>query len=254
MGANRQASRISLVSRQDGATLAELLYVLPLLFILFFGIIEYTYVYRAKSTLNVATFEAVRAGALNNASLSSMRNALASGMVPLYMQGKSDPVQLAKAYAHASLIAVSIDKLPADVVRIVSPTKNVFDAHKKPLHVKLSGEKKEKYVYVIPNDNLYWRDSKAKKVKINGNNAVVNIQDANLLKISTTWCHKLVTPGLDRLTHSLILKFSSSVEQQACNVLGLPGKNKSYYVAIKSHSVIRMQSPVYYSSKEKNLK
>ena len=69
----------------SGQSLTEFLVLMPIFFLLLFGILEFTYIYRAKTTLNTATFEAARAGSLNNAQLDPMREALRKGMVPLYL-------------------------------------------------------------------------------------------------------------------------------------------------------------------------
>ncbi|MCF6226932.1 MAG: hypothetical protein L3J22_11620, partial [Xanthomonadales bacterium] len=73
--------------------------------------------------------------------------------------------------------------------------------------------------------------------------------DANILKIKTLWCHRLITPGLDQLVYRTILNFGAvSAEQRVCNAVtfagGLAG-SRNYYVAVTSQSVMRMQSPVF---------
>lgn len=85
--------------RMRGATTVELLYMLPVFFMLTFAIIEAAFVYRMRSTLNVASFHAARAGANQHALLQPMQAKLAEGMVPLYMKGARDPSAYATAFA-----------------------------------------------------------------------------------------------------------------------------------------------------------
>jgi hypothetical protein len=243
--------------KQRGAALIEAAYVMPLFFFLMMGIVEFTFVYRAKATFNAATFEAVRAGAMNNARLGPMKSALNSGMTPMYMGGKTGLAELVIAEGKAAIMGATIGN---KTVQIVSPTKAMFAEFNVNLPVTLAGDRRERKRAVIPNDNLYWRTQSA-KVDLVFNGATekrkVSIQDANLLKINTFWCHKLVVPGLSWLVHQTILRSSANATQQRCNVVALAASAVSgvreYYIALESDAIIRMQTPVFFDSAENNL-
>ena len=235
---------------QRGATLVELIYVLPVFFILLFGIVEVAYVYRSKATLNVATFEAARAGALNNARRSEMRDALAGGMMPLFVNGDRSAGGVLGGYAKAKAFEISVNAAAIgdlDTVEIISPNRRTFDAFKQRMPILDQENQRVSYVNAIPNDNLTFRSTATKNIQIGGSAQKINIQDANLLKIKTLWCHKLKVPGLRELAYRAMLRgffgFGPSVEQRTCNAIGLA--TGDVYVAITAHAIARMQSPVY---------
>jgi hypothetical protein len=254
---------------QSGATLAEALYILPIFFIIIFGMVEMTFIYKAKNTLNLASAEAVRKGTLNNADLDSIKTAFAEGMAPLYASKKKCPgvgqgTIIAAGYNCARLIQTFMDTgNNQKALTVISPSKEIYDAFKVELKVNVVGSTQEKN-YVIPNDNLKWRDPTEKNVSIGGVNRNIGIQDANLLKIKTYWCQKLSVPGLDRLFYNSVLRFSGSQEQKQCNKLSqnntstsltntVFGKSRGYYIAIRSHAIARMQSPVFAGESGGNL-
>ncbi len=245
---------------QAGATLTEAIYVLPIFFIIIFGMVEMTFVYKAKNTLNLATSEAVRKGALNNAHLNKIQDALSEGMAPLYAAKKTCPgvygTLAPPGLICARFMQSAINTSGRKAVTILSPSKEIFDAFKKNLKTTVEGDPNEKKQFIIPNDNLKWRSPVLKTVKIGGTSRGINIQDANLLKIKTLWCQKLSVPGLDLVFYNAILKNSTSPEQIYCNNLSLNttaagpstrifGQSRGYYIAIRSQGIARMQSPVH---------
>jgi len=238
-----------------GATLVELIYVLPLFFILLFGIVEMSYVYRSKATLNNATFEAARYGSLKNADRGEMRKALANGMMPLFVKSDKSALGLSKAYIAARAFEAGLNTAAIgdlDTVEIISPNLRVFQSFKKRIPILNERRQRVTYVDAIPNDNLQFRDTRTRRIRIGSKSHDINIQDANLLKIKTLWCHELKVPGLRDLAYRTILKgflgFGASAEQRSCNAVGLV--TNSVYVAITAHSIIRMQSPIYRSGLE----
>lgn len=246
-------------NKQIGATLVELVYIIPLFFLLMFGIFEMAYLYRSKATLNTATFEAVRSGTLNNADPSAMKSALANGMMPLFVDGDKSAAGIAQAYVEAhifgtALSAVSgIPGVKLDSVNIISPNKNMYDKFK--VRIPILDEDSQTFEYVdgIPNDNLQFRTTDTERIDVGGTMMDVNLQDANLLKIKTLWCHKMKVPGFRNMIYRTVLGngslFSSSREQLYCNALrtgvGAVTGGNDVYIAITSHSVMRMQSPVF---------
>ncbi|SEH81172.1 TadE-like protein [Rheinheimera pacifica] len=239
-----------------GQSITEFIIVMPIFFILLFGIFEFAYIYRAKATLNTATFEAARAGALHHARIAPMRDALAKGMTPLYMKGKTVDdsalamVNMSVAYGTAKAMAVAIDKVPAFNVKsvsIISPTQAIFDRFKVKRSVKLQYETNFSEHEFIPNDNLLFRSAQSVKLNSGGEEIDMNVQDANLLKIKTAWCYNMKVPLLKNLINTAVSGFwggilTASDEQKTCNAIGLA--NGGVYMALTSQSTIRMQSHV----------
>ena len=72
-----------------GQAMVEFIIVIPVLILLVFGTVQIGLIYSAKTTLNYATFQAARLGAVNNATYSSLRRGLIRGMAPLYTSNTS---------------------------------------------------------------------------------------------------------------------------------------------------------------------
>ena len=254
----------------QGQTITEFVIIMPLFLAFLAGIFEYTYLYRAKTTLNTATFEAVRAGALNHARLAPMETTLANSMMPLYVKGDSSLPGLAKAKLLLEKELVAIRSV-AQPVTVVSPTREIFEKLKAERQLRMNygakdrhGNFHEQKIKVIPNDNLSFRNTKAvtvNKKRSDGKKIKINVQEANLLKIKTFWCYELKVPALKNIIRSLAEGYwgfaSASKEQKACSAidkvsdtLGLTKNRKS--IAIAAHSIIRMQSPIVYDGR--NLK
>ena len=63
-------------TRQSAQAMVEFVIILPVMLMLILAIVQFGLIYRAKVTLNYATFQAVRAGTINNASMSEMELSL----------------------------------------------------------------------------------------------------------------------------------------------------------------------------------
>jgi len=224
-----------------GQALTEFLIIMPVFFAILFGIFEFAYIYRAKASLNTATFESVRAGALNNAQLTYMREGLRKGMMPLYMRGKTGAAYMTLAYGRTFVDETALNLL-YKTVRIISPTKEIFEQFKVQRKTTLVNDSKDKLRWVIPNDSLLLRSNQEEN--FGKNKAKLNIQDANLLKIKTLWCYQLKVPILREL---LVDTLSSGVfgtvspEQRACDQMAVLGSPR---LALVSHATIRMQSHI----------
>lgn len=239
-----------------GQSVTEFIIVMPIFFVLLFGIFEFSYIYRAKATLNTATFEAARAGALHHARIVPMRDTLAKGMAPLYMKGAAvdnggvATMNMSVAYGTAKAMAVAIDNVPAFNVKsvsIISPTRAIFERFKVRRSVKLQHETGFAEREFIPNDNLLFRSAQSVKLNSAGEEIEMNLQDANLLKIKTAWCYNMKVPLLKNLINRAVSGFwggffTASNEQRTCNAIGLV--NGGVYLAITSQATIRMQSHV----------
>ena len=64
--------------------MVEFLIILPVLLFIILATLQFAFIYRAKITLNYATFEAARAGSLNSARQYAMNNAMARALAPIY--------------------------------------------------------------------------------------------------------------------------------------------------------------------------
>lgn len=226
-----------------GQSLTEFIIISPLFFLIIMGIFEFTYIYRAKTTLNTATFEAVRAGVLNNAEKKYMENALVKGLIPLNMSGKTGTLGMTSSYVKTLAVHTVINSF-GNSVTIVSPTKIIFNKFKVKRRTTLVNESTDKVRWVIPNDSLLLRSTKSESID---GNKKLNIQDANLLKIKTLWCYELKVPILRTLLVDALssdITGLSSVEQTTCNMVAKTIPNSKPRIAITSFSVMRMQSHI----------
>lgn len=232
---------------QRGQGAVEFVIIFVLFLALLTGLFEMTRVFRTKHTLNAATFSAARAGALSNARLEPMNAELANGMALLFSQGAT-PSGLVSALAKAQAFGLALDAVGGGV-QIVSPTRQIFNQLHTTQYLPNEDDTALQAVDVIPNDNLRWRPAGNAKINANGQQFDINLQDANLLKVRSLWCHRLVVPALDRLIYNVVnaLPFASS-RQAVCNAISIGGATAGvapgYYLAISADATLRMQSPV----------
>jgi len=173
--------------RAGGQALVEYLIIFPALLMLVLGVVQFAMLYRIKSTLEYATFAAARQGALKSAKTSSIKDALAAGMTPLFTFGP-DLGSLARGRAIA-LIEV-YNPLTTEL-EVLSPTKAAADDF-------AIDDPNDTSKRIIPNDNLMYRPTSA------GGSSGINIQDANLLKIRVTYCARLIVPFANVVIYSLV--------------------------------------------------
>ncbi|MCO7223833.1 TadE/TadG family type IV pilus assembly protein [Pleionea sp. CnH1-48] len=234
----------------NGQAITEFIIIMPVFFALLFGIFEFTYIYRAKATLNTATFDAARAGALNHARSSEMRESLAKNMTPLYVRGNSSIAGLGRAYASARAVEVGINRIRRSV-EIIHPTRDMFNKFKVKRLIRFNHQSRPREQWFIPNDHLLTRSTQTEELS-GGGRKEISVQDANLLKIKTYWCYEMKVPIIKNLIQCVVNGgwcferrtpwFQPSREQMACNALGVAtGGN---YLALSSHAVVRMQSPI----------
>jgi hypothetical protein len=229
-------------ARVRGASLIEFVIVVPLFAFLIAGIFEVALMYRTKALVHAATFEAAQQGALNNALQRNIDDGFAQGMMPLYLRSRS-AAGVAQAYARTRAALV----LRTGRVQIVSPTRDVFNRFRETRLIRQPNGREQR-VQVIPNDNLMWRTASMHTISNAGPNPLrMNVQDANILKVRSYWCYRLLTPLLDRVIWTAASGGAlglqpRSDEQRACDLQGLAG---GYYIAMTSSAVTRMQSPAY---------
>ena len=120
---------------------------------------------------------------------------------------------------------------------------------------------RERQYRQIPNDNLSARSTAESSLRVNGQTVRMNLQDANLLKITTHWCAPLEIPfgrftvyyfrlswerlytalGGSRHPHWGVCRRKTLLNQLENNRLGTP---RILFVPISSDAIVRMQSPV----------
>lgn len=226
--------------RQTGQAIAEYIYVFPILLMLILGAIQFGFIYQTKATLNYATFVATREGALHNGAMSAIVDGLSSGMMPLFAHssstGGSRNLALLKNAWKLANEQVTDPKLT--VITIVNPKPGVLTAYQS---LSESGDE-------IPNDNLMYRDT-----SILG--GVMNLQDANLLKVRVTYCYRMAVPILNKLIYNLAIDppAAQAVGNTAADMLDSSGGGSTtrpctgiddeYRIPITSEAVVRMQTP-----------
>jgi TadE-like protein len=211
---------------QNGQGITEFVIVAPVLLILIFGALQFALIYHAKTTLNYAAFQAAREGAVSNARLTSMENALARGLSPLYTHcDRAEEVQRARDHVRAE-----IENGFGRIV-VINPSPAAFNDTFAYLE---NGER------VIPNDNLNYR------VPITGSSGV-NIQDANLLKIRASYCYPMYVPYINLLLNKLLTQTASTACPECTGAFtdsssferGCLDNNR---FPIHSQAIMRMQS------------
>lgn len=225
---------------EGGQALPEYIYVFPILALLILGAIQFGFIYQTKSTLNYATFQATRQGALNNGAMSAIVEGLTSGMMPLFAHrsstgGNLDMNLLKNAW---SLAQAQTNDPKLTIIRIVNPTSEALTAYQGQSE---SGTE-------IPNDNLMYRST-----SIAGGG--MNLQDANLLKVRVTYCYRMTVPILNKLIFHLVVDPPGSPDEieSAPDLLASTGGGSSartctgiddeYRIPITSEAIVRMQTP-----------
>lgn len=201
--------------RQRGASIVEAVIALPILLAVILGSIQFALVYEAKATLNHASLQAARLGAVRHAEPEAMRRGLARGLVPLYSP-ESSLTGIVRSIAQIDTSLVSDAR-----IRILNPTREAFAD----FGVDVDGERE------IPNDRLHARSTST------GTQSGISIQDANLLKVQVTYGYELQVPLVNWFIARVLLgvrRGADPFEQQLLRRLRIP---------IISTATVRMQSP-----------
>ncbi|WP_143512632.1 TadE/TadG family type IV pilus assembly protein [Vreelandella utahensis] len=227
----------------SGATTTEFVIIMPIFFVILFGIIETAFIFRTRSTLNTATFDAARHGAMNHALVEPMNERLVRGMMPLYMDADKDVGQYTQAYSKSQARMTAANSFGLNPVKVVSPTQSMLDELGVERSLRLPGHPYEQEFQVIPNDNLSYRPSSEVSVRIDGESRKVNVQDANILKIQTYWCHPLIVPVVGPLIEEAATNLlNATAETAACAALSQ--SVGGHHIPITSQATVRMQSDV----------
>jgi hypothetical protein len=204
-----------------GTAIVEAVIALPILLAVILGAIQFALIYQAKATLNHASLQAARAGAVSNADPEAIRRGLARGLAPLYSPESS-------LHGLVTTIARVNAALVTDArVRILNPTREAFSD----FGAEVNG------VREIPHDRLHARSTAI------GAASGVNVQDANILKVEVTYGHELKVPLVNWFISRLMLRPSrggaDAFEQKLLRRMRLP---------IVAAAVVRMQSPARLSA------
>lgn len=205
--------------RQQGASMVEFTLAAPVLLLLGLGTLQIGLIYHGKATVNYATLEAARTGAVRHAQLDPMLDELAIRLAPL--EGGDGSAAMAAAAIAKSTLSLA-NPLHAHV-KILSPTVEAFGDWG--VTSKESGRR------VIPNSHLgHWTN----EIKASSG---VSIRDANLLKIE-------VTHGFD-----LEVPLIADVLSRAMLEIDKDPAHAPYYLAkklpLKSYATVRMQSEAW---------
>ena len=220
-----------------GASLTEFVIVTPIAVLFVFCIIQAGLLYMAKLTLNNAVFMAARHGANNHASKSEIKDSLAKGLIPFYINAFEQPTVATMAEA---LVKAKLDLLnPAfpDPLDRISPSDAMFTTY---------GINSPAGRY-IPNDNLEYRDANPRP----SSDGQISIRDANILKIKVTYAYDinkvpLMATLLRRIMCTGILDKGGVDAWSANNITGFDAGNCRYYllkkIPIVAYATVQMQS------------
>jgi len=231
---------VNKLSRQTGQAMVETVVVLFAALLLLLGIIQFGLIYNAKTTLDYATFEAARAGALNYGDKTAIEYALARGLTPLFTS-----VDLADSDRDkVKTVQKSRDKLFRQIqsgrhacIERLNPDTNAFNAYAVTDPTGHFGTQR-----LIPNSHLHYRSALAS----GGSN--VSIQDANLLKLRVTYCYPMQVPLISNTIAKLM-----GVRRDPDPVPGWQAPNLGAFQTgcyrrgrfpIVAQAVVRMQTPI----------
>lgn len=213
-----------------GQAMVEFVIVSPVMLLLVFGTLQFALLYQAKTTLNYATFEAARAGAVQNARHVAIENGFTRAMAAVFTN--SATVQEVRDAQARVMNDISNGNV---IFQMLNPRPEAF----KDFGVDIYNNG----VTYIPNDNLMYRP--LTKGRLSG----VDIRDANLLKLRVTYCYPLYVP----LVKDFLIKIMSQPAPSADETwyLGTPDENSPNKVCldkgrfpINAAATVRMQSPV----------
>ncbi|WP_056338331.1 TadE/TadG family type IV pilus assembly protein [Massilia sp. Leaf139] len=226
---------------EAGQASTEFLVALPLLILLLFGIVQFSLIYQARSTLNHATMLAARAAALHHGDRVKMRDALASGLAPLFAKQPS-----ILAYNQAVVDAKTDLQGPGRATLLVlNPTRAAFTDF---AQARLDGKGGRE----LPNDTLNYRNTSR------GTASRISVQDANLLHLRVTWCYRLIVPVVDRVIYATVNALGPGDAALSANGMadpfgtgGATPANRPCVkprIEIRSEAFVRMQTPFYESN------
>jgi hypothetical protein len=235
---------------QQGQAISEFIVIAPLLLFFCFATVQFVLLYQAKATLDVATLEAARAGAVSHGSMAAMQDGLARGLAPLYARrADGDGVE-------AALRRAQTDAARLSSIAIVNPTREMNADFARPRFYPAEGVSRVE----IPNDTLMYRNASP------GIRSRVGIQDANLLKIRVHYCYEMYVPLVNKVLYYAVNVignvapnglFAREPADAGSDAYGAPRRPDAlcrnrladgietgrWPLALESEAIVRMQSP-----------
>jgi TadE-like protein len=220
-----------------GASLTEFVIVTPIAILFVFCIIQAGLLYMAKLTLNNAVFMAARHGANNHAKESEIKDSLAKGLIPFYIDAFSKPDVASMGIAYGEAKLALINPLNFNKIEIISPSPAMYATY---------GINSPTGRY-IPNDNLEYRDANP-RTSADGQ---ISIRDANILKIKVTYAYDinkvpLMATLLRRVMCTGFVDKGSIGAWSASNLQGYDVPSCAYYLnkklPIVAYATVQMQS------------
>lgn len=224
--------------RAAGQATVEFAVAFPAILLLVFGVIQLALLYQGRATLNYATMQAARAGALHHGDAGAMRNALARGLAPLFA-AEASPEGYAEALAKAML------ETTVARVEVLNPTSAAMDDFGR---ARLDGQAGRE----LPDDTLSYRSTTP------GAASGIPVQDANLLHLRVTYCFRLIVPVVDRMLRMALGGTAGAPGNAMSNPFGTAGATPAtdcagaglsgIRIPVRSEAVVRMQSSFYASN------
>lgn len=234
--------------REAAQAMVEFVIIMPVLLMMVLGIIQFALVYKAKITLNYATFQTVRAGTINNASLSAMQTAFASNMAPLYATSyfNSPPLDPTELCTTSFLTTETARNARTGANRIMDTgLRNVLDNPGSGMDDKWGSDQVfcarrivqnqidngfANFTVVNPTtfsfdkfgiDAYYDSSGSIKRMIPNDNlmyrdadviDSIQSVQDANLLKVHVGYCYELFIPFINRMVWAIQTNTSATTQ------------------------------------------
>src|SRR5690606_23109484 len=208
-----------------GQAMPELLIVFPLAVIMIMVIIQFGLLYRAKATLNNATFLAARAGALDHGYTANMKTVFFERMTALMKVPDTATARAAAASFAGKPNTIKLTTLRQLVktshsyppLEVLFPTKEVFDHFAVASRDLMScsgnscpgGGKfrlSSNTIRQIPNNNLDARNGDPQAIGAQR----ISLEDANLLNVRSRFCYALEVPIANYIIHRTIQQYQSS--------------------------------------------
>lgn len=193
---------MNLQHTQTGATMTELLVAIPLVLLLGMIGVQYGLLYNAKNNVTYASYEAARAGAINNADPEAISDGLLKGMLPFLSSGNPKTGDLTSLLTDLKSNESAFMK-----IEIISPNKEAFDDFSNTELQKLLGTKNR----VIPNKYI----DTIKQDKVVGKKSGITIHEANVLKLRITYGYKPTLPLAKNMFVSVASFINSSQDNFA---------------------------------------
>ncbi len=161
-------------ARIKGSVMLETVIALPVVLVLGLSVAQWAFIHEARAVVDHATLMAARAGAMNNAQMSAMRNAFARAIAPLHL-AESSAAGFETAFLRRALpdSRINLD------LRILNPTREAFDDH---------AQRDRKGREYLPYRRLDAASTRP------GRRSGLNIQDATLLRVQARYGYELKVP------------------------------------------------------------